>query len=121
MGNWTEKDALEYALRRARHRALGGLVAPEQQQAPPPTLVKKLPGRRGRQTGPVVLVTIIAVRQSLLDADNSTAGYKPLQDAIAAQLGIDDGDPRVRFEYDTVFTHGEPGTIVKVQELEPTQ
>lgn len=39
---------------------------------------------------------------------------KPLTDAIAASLGVDDADPRLSWEYGQQQTRGEEGVFVKV-------
>ena len=60
------------------------------------------------------VVEIIALRNAVCDADNSRNGYKPLQDAIAASLYIDDGSERIRWEYGQCHTAGPEGTIVRI-------
>lgn len=56
-------------------------------------------GWPGSGPGPVVRVIIIAARPKLIDDDNLAGGCKSLRDAIARKLGVDDGDPRVSWEY----------------------
>lgn len=67
----------------------------------------------------VVIVHLHAIRRRLLDDDNATAACKPLRDAIAESLGIDDGDSRIRWEYSQSETKGEQGVIVKIETLNP--
>jgi hypothetical protein len=52
---------------------------------------------------PPLLVTIVRVHKGRgsrdYDDDNLIAGAKAIRDAIAAWLRIDDGDPRVQYQY----------------------
>lgn len=67
------------------------------------------------KTSPVrVVVRIIGVRHKLLDDDNFAGGAKALRDRIASQLEVDDGDPRLTWEYAQVRTTGTEGTIVTI-------
>lgn len=68
---------------------------------------------RGPGANPVVVVTMLSCRRRLLDDDNLAAGFKPLRDAIAETLGIDDGDPRVRWEPRQIESTKEE-TIVRI-------
>lgn len=45
------------------------------------------------------VVTLVRVAPRELDDDNLASGFKALRDGIAARLGVDDRDPRVRFVY----------------------
>lgn len=45
----------------------------------------------------VVLLTRIA--EHAMDDDNLRGALKGVRDQVAAELGVDDGDPRVRYEY----------------------
>ena len=54
-----------------------------------------------------VLVTIALVQPRRLDDDNATTAAKAPRDAVAGWLGVDDGDPRVRFRVDQ--RRGRPG------------
>lgn len=93
-----------------------GAVAPQKHQPQArPALVKDLPGGQSSESGVAVSVDVIALRNAYCDEDNSRAGYKPLQDAIAASLGIDDGASRIRFNYGQIVTDGAEGTIVRIQ------
>ena len=47
--------------------------------------------------------------------DNLSAACKQLVDAIAASLGIEDKDPRVRWEYSQAETQGTEGVIVTAE------
>lgn len=72
--------------------------------------------RGGLGANPVVVVTILACRNRLIDDDNLAAGFKPLRDAIAETLGIDDSDPRVRWEPRQIESTKEE-TIVRIATL----
>ena len=63
----------------------------------------------------VVRVSLIVCSRRELDDDNLRGSLKPLRDAIADTLGIDDGDKRIRFEYGWHETKGEEGVMVKVE------
>ncbi len=61
-------------------------------------------------------VSLVAFRRNLLDRDAVSFQFKPLTDAVAATLGVDDDDPRVEWEWGQVKTDGEEGVVVKVEE-----
>jgi len=71
--------------------------------------------RRSRKGSVVVHVTLVACRCRLLDDDNLVYSLKPLRDAVAASLGLDDRDARIRFGYGQARTDGEEGVIVKIE------
>lgn len=50
-----------------------------------------------------------------MDDDNLVASLKPLRDAIARSLGIDDGDSRVVWQYSQTETRGQQGVIVSLE------
>ena len=68
---------------------------------------------RGPRADSVVVITMLSFRRRLLDDDNLAAGFKPLRDAIADTLGIDDGDPRVKWEPRQIESNREE-TIVRI-------
>lgn len=45
------------------------------------------------------IVTLTRIGRRYLDDDNNVAGFKALRDGIAARLGVDDADRRVRWFY----------------------
>ena len=49
------------------------------------------------------------------DDDNLIASIKPLRDAIAASIGIDDGDKRIAFQYQQLQTKGREGVLVHIE------
>lgn len=71
--------------------------------------------RRGR-----IRVALIAAIPRRLDPDNLATSMKPLQDAIAGYLGIDDGDEdRITWEYGQTETRGSTGVVVKIERDKP--
>ena len=64
-----------------------------------------------------VVVTLIAVRKVEADDDNNSHSLKPARDIIAAELGLDDGDGRIRWEYGQCETRGQEGLIVKIEKI----
>lgn len=46
-----------------------------------------------------VVVTLLAVRPRQMDDDNHVASLKACRDSLAAELGVDDRDPRVTWVY----------------------
>lgn len=62
-----------------------------------------------------IVVTIVAHLRRLMDDDNCTGGLKPLRDLIAREIGIDDGDARITFQYGQVKTCGHEHTTVTVE------
>lgn len=75
-------------------------------------------GIQKRQKGKgsvAVVVTLVTCRSRELDDDGNVAALKPLRDAIAESLRLDDADKRIRFEYSQCETRAENGVIVKIQ------
>lgn len=68
------------------------------------------------QATPVVRVTLIALRDRPLDDDNLANGFKPLRDAVADALGLDDGSPLYEWTYRQVRSD-RPGTVVLIEAL----
>lgn len=66
------------------------------------------------QSGRSIQVDLIAFVRRRCDDDNITSGCKPLRDAIAATLVLDDGDPRLTFRVHQVVGPGPEGTLVMV-------
>ena len=62
-----------------------------------------------------VVVSLVGHRRRKLDDDNFVGACKHLRDAIAASLGLDDGDPRLRWEYGQHETRGAEGVSVTIQ------
>lgn len=92
---------------------LGAVAQPEPKQPAPRSLEQ---GQQKLQGGKVsVVVSLIRFGSRDLDSDNLAASFKPLRDAIAYTLGVDDGDPRVRWQYGQTETRGEHGALVRVE------
>ena len=80
-------------------------------------------GKSGGRTDPVasprVCVTLHVRSRNLMDEhDNLKASLKPLVDAIAASLGLEDKDGRIVWQYGQTTTRGKPGVTVTVEELQ---
>ncbi len=115
--------------------ALGAVPAQEPKPAPAQTLdriaaqrqagAQRVSGGRegehrtrpikARPGGVYAVVTFVRYGKRALDDDNLAGSCKPIRDAVAAWLGIDDGDPRIRWEYGQVETRGAQGVSVKVE------
>jgi hypothetical protein len=101
--------------------ALGplGAVGAKVNRQPPGALVGRQtpqPSRPARLVaGAEVTVTLTAYLARRVDLDNLAGALKPLQDAVAGWLGIDDGDERLRWEYGQVETRGAEGVTVKIE------
>jgi len=79
-----------------------------------PALDKGPKAQRSRKARVVICIKIISIRKRETDLDNIIAGAKPLRDAIARSLGVDDGNKRIRWEYDTIITTGATGTQILI-------
>lgn len=55
---------------------------------------------QGRKVALPCVVKLTRIGAKALDSDNLAGSFKAVRDAIARRLGIDDGDSRIRFEYD---------------------
>lgn len=98
----------------ALYPSVGAVAAPQPQPASQ-ALVKAAREPKRRAHGLDVVVTLIALRRRLFDDDNNVSSFKPLRDAIAESLGIDDGDQHLRWQYGQLETKGEQGVIVKIE------
>lgn len=97
--------------------SVGSVAMPKREQSSPSPLDSKLPRRNGRSRSLVVVISLVSFRKRILDDDNLIAGFKPLRDAIAASLNVDDADPRIRWQYGQQRTDGEQGTIVLIERV----
>lgn len=95
------------------HLFVGGVGKPFSQ----PNLAQALDrSRKAGKAGAVCLViSLIRFGRRSLDSDNLAGGLKPLRDAIAQTLGVDDGAACIRWEYGQVETQGQQGTMVKIE------
>lgn len=55
---------------------------------------------QGRKIQLPCTVTLTRIGPKLMDDDNWINGAKGIRDAIARRLGVDDGDPMIKFRYD---------------------
>lgn len=96
-----------------------GRVDPAQHGQPARALGQGARPQRSRPAGvasgsSVVVCLCAHLHGHPLDTDNLAGAMKPLRDALAAWLGLDDGDPRVHWRYTQVQTAGPEGTTVAV-------
>jgi hypothetical protein len=71
---------------------------------------------QGGKEGVAIRITCVALRRRLLDGHDAVAfSMKPLTDAIARSLRMDDADPRLSWEYSQLRTDGEQGVMVKIE------
>jgi hypothetical protein len=86
---------------------------------PEPTIAPSLVSgdkEQGRSPGRIeISVVLVAILGRPMDDDNLVGSFKPLRDLIAEELGIDDGDERIRFSYGQVQSRGTQGVIVRVE------
>jgi hypothetical protein len=69
----------------------------------------------GRKIQLPCIVKLIRIGPKRLDSgDNLSSAFKGIRDQIARIIGIDDGDPRITFQYDQVAI-GEHSYNVKVR------
>jgi hypothetical protein len=101
------------------HLFVGGLPSPLAKQIASCPLDSVVEGGKASQkgVGQRYRVTITVHRKRLLDSDNHIGGLKPLRDAIASWLKMDDGDDGVAWEYHQLKTAGTTGTFVKIEQL----
>jgi len=62
-------------------------------------VVRSLLNREGDPPPPPVTVELTRVAPRSLDSDNLQGAFKAVRDAVAAWLGIDDGDDRIEWRY----------------------
>lgn len=84
---------------------------------PAQTLARIPSHHKKRVGGERLIITLVALRRRYVDDDNNVSSLKPLRDAIACNFSIDDGDPKLRWEYGQSETKGEEGVIVKLEAL----
>lgn len=101
--------------------AVGRLAASKHGQ-PAGALERKAPKKRRRKgrpdEGPGYCITLIGFITRRMDDDNLAHAFKPMRDAIADVLGIDDGSSRLRWQYGQVETRGEQGSIAMIERMD---
>ena len=110
-----------------RRRPVGALAPGQPQPQPAGALDEPTPPRRRRARGlgrgtPAesrggLQFDLVAFLRLRLDDDNLTGGLKPLRDAVAQSLGIDEADPRLRFVVHQCPGAGPHGVVVRITEL----
>ena len=94
--------------------AVGAVETRQSEQAAP--LVSRPQGQQAGKTSVGYRVCLVAHLKRPMDGhDNLRASLKPLVDAIAATLGIDDGDKRIEWDYHQIKDRTE-GVAVKITE-----
>lgn len=99
------------------NRSLGAVEGSIGECDPGKTLDGGIPIQEGSAGSVEVRVSVVLIglrRRVLLDGDNFVAGCKPLRDAIAESLRVDDGDARIDWSYHQLKTTGPEGTIVLI-------
>ena len=104
-------------IRRENPDVFRTMVAEKSKQIASSSLDGRSPQRQGRKNKLVVRVTLVTLRRRVCDDDNNVSAIKPLRDSIARSIGLDDGDPRIKFEYGAARTEGQPGVMVKIEQL----
>lgn len=69
----------------------------------------------GGQRGVVYRVTFVLHLRKPYDDDNVVSSCKQIRDAVAESLRIDDGDPRIKFQYNQIRTEGSEGVNVIIE------
>jgi hypothetical protein len=111
------KNSQSKSFRALNPHIFGGspVEAPQPKPVAAQTLAGVAPEQQSRKKRMVCIVSLIACRRRLLDDDNNVASFKPLRDAIAETLGIDDGEKCLRWQCAQVLTTGREVTLVKVE------
>lgn len=98
-----------------RRAPVGGVEAGRPERSKVPALDGGSKQRKAGAGRLAVRVVLISCRHRLTDDDGVAASLKPVRDAVAASLGLDDADRRIKFECEQHRTDGEEGVIVKVE------
>lgn len=96
---------------------VGSVEAGQSKPAPLRPLDIAKPQREKRKGRVGIIITLISCIGREFDDDGNVAALKPLRDAIADSLGIDDGDKRLRWEYGQAESRGQLGVVVKIERL----
>ena len=70
-----------------------------------------------RKRPPEIIITMTAHLPRYFDSDNLDIALKPVRDALAKWIGVDDGDYIIMWEHDQTLTRGEPGICVVVRRV----
>jgi hypothetical protein len=63
---------------------------------------------------PVIAISLVTFRPVAIDDDNNVGSLKTVRDAVAASLGVNDRDSRIRWEYGQVESRAGTGTLIKI-------
>lgn len=63
------------------------------------------------------VITLCNHRRVLIDDDNLIGGLKSLRDSIANRVSVDDGDPRIRWQYHQIESKGREGVVVTIEKI----
>lgn len=97
---------------------LGGLETKKPKPNPSPSLARQPLKFKSGKEGVGVCITLCSHRRRLLDShDNLRSSTKPLVDAIAKTIGLDDADPRIKWQYHQLETKGREGVVVTIERL----
>lgn len=113
----TRKEYDELIRRKPHLQPVGGLASSQPQRAAARPLDRGGPEQPCRADGVEWIVTFLQCRKGILDDDNAVASLKPLRDAVARTIGLDDGDKRIRFQYAQAQTSGRKGVSVVIEHL----
>ena len=91
----------------------------QSKRAPVQTLVAGVQKPKSSPSRVEICITLVQFRRRLLDGhDNLAFSCKPLVDAIAQSLRVDDGDKRLSWKYEQLKTTGCEGVAVKIDTKE---
>lgn len=103
------------AQQNAAHYALGGLPAANRK---PYAIGQPATGHGHEKAGAFLMViSLVVFRHRPCDDDNLQFGCKWLRDSVAATLGLDDADKRIKFQYGQIVTRGKEGVLVTIESL----
>lgn len=105
----------------SKHNSVRAVEARQCKQPPVSPLDRGVQKRQKGKGSVEIIATLVSCRSRELDDDGNVAALKPLRDAIAETLGLDDADKRIRFEYGQVESKSEPGVLVKITRIKPKQ
>lgn len=114
------QDPINRAAISAAARSLGAVTPGQRKQVSVSALVTATPARSRSKRGVGFVITITSYSRRVTDDDNRSVGAgsaKNLRDAIAASLGVDDADKRLKWEYRQQQTAGAEGTLVTISRV----
>jgi len=117
--NESLKRRILEADRQQNPRRVRAVEAHRPEHAPLQALEQSVQKPKSRKSRVEVRITLVQFRHRLLDGhDNLAYAAKPLTDAIAASLGVDDGDKRLHWHHEQLQTQGCEGVAVKIDAKE---